>query len=397
MVGALPSVKMLSTPKRQCSVESLTSWGELGGLCEVVSTDAKDRQPLRDMFFAHVEMKGKSHPVRRQSLLLILELARQLSAKGLPLNERNFATAVYFDSVLNNDDIPEEIEWPERLRDISTRWRMFYFHHFMSVALEGMLSWLVTNVADKGIAGATIADLLKGLNSKTLSKQLAEVLHAEIPLDFGSLTPAKFIGLFGVVTAGALTPQMSASIDASIQLESWLAEPYLEVAIRSRSHLQSDAGLAIPAILLSLTLSRYTSWERTDYGNWLAQTASDPYLDLIPPVVLDGVNRRFDDWWNAPFSKIIPVVVSRFVVQQHQSMSYEKSSAGNRCLLQVDGSDINATGTYESIGMGNPRMRSAIRILKDLAFLSDSDDGITNITDDGRSVLEDELSTEGPE
>jgi hypothetical protein len=78
-------------------------------------------------------------------------------------------------------------------------------------------------------------------------------------------------------------------------------------------------------------------------------------------------------------------------------MSYEKSSAGNRCLLQVDGSDIGATGTYESIGMGNPRLKSAIRILKDLSFLSDSDDGITTVTDDGLSILENELSTGGAE
>ena len=396
MVGALPSVEMLSAPKRQCSVENLMTWGERGGLCEVASTDAKDRQPLRDMFFAQVEMKGDSHPVRKQSLLLILELARQLSEKGLTLNEPHFLTAVYFDSVVNDDGNPEKIEWPEGLRDIATRWRMFYFHHFMSVALEGMLAWLVTNLADKGVAGATIADLSSGLNSKTLSRQLGELLHTEIPSDFDSLTPADFIGLFGV-TAETLTPETSASIDEAIGLKSSLAEPFLEKAIRSSGYLHSDAGLAIPTILLSLTLSRYASWERTDYGNWLAQTANDPYLDLIPPVVLDGVNRRFDDWWNSPLSEIAQVVVSRFVVQQHQSMSYEKSSAGNRCLLQVDGSDIGATGTYESIGMGNPRLRSAIRILKDLAFLSDNDDGITTVTDDGVSILEAELPTGGAE
>jgi len=114
---------------------------------------------------------------------------------------------------------------------------------------------------------------------------------------------------------------------------------------------------------------------------------------LIPPVVLNGVSRRFDDWWNSPYSEIAKVVVSRFVVQQHQSMSYEKSAAGNRCLLQVDGADVHASGTYDSIGMGNPRLRSAIRILKDLAFLSENEDGTTTVTNDGLSILEADLST----
>ena len=39
-----------------------------------------------------------------------------------------------------------------QLRDIATRWHMFYFHHFMSVALEGLFSWLVSHVAARELA-----------------------------------------------------------------------------------------------------------------------------------------------------------------------------------------------------------------------------------------------------
>lgn len=394
MVGMLPSVESLAQVRRRCSVEDLTAWGERGGLCEVSSADAKDRQSLRDMFLAQIDMKGESHPVRKQSLLLILELVRQLSSRGLPLKEPHFSTAVYFNAILNADDTPEAIEWPDALRDIVTRWRMFYFHHFMSVALEGMLSWLITNLADKGVAGATIAELLSGLNTRTVSNQLGELLHVEIPAGFGSMTPADFVGLFDVV-ADDLTDESSVVIDEELGLDSRLAEPYLEHAIREQTNKHSVAGLAIPTILLSLTLARYSRWKKTDYGNWLANTASDEYLDLIPPIVLDGLTRRFDDWWNSPFSDIAQVILSRFVVQQHQSMSYEKSTAGNRCLLQVDGANISVTGTYDRVGMGNPRLRSAIQILKDLAFLADNEDGMTVVTEDGTTILEAEISTGG--
>jgi hypothetical protein len=51
------------------------------------------------MFFALVGTRGDSHPVRRQSLLLILELCRQLGAEGLELNEVSFGKAVYFGEV----------------------------------------------------------------------------------------------------------------------------------------------------------------------------------------------------------------------------------------------------------------------------------------------------------
>ena len=111
-------------------------------------------------------------------------------------------------------------------------------------------------------------------------------------------------------------------------------------------------------ILLSVTLARYSQWEATNYGKWLASAANDPYLDLVPPLVTTGLSRRFGDWWNSTFMELTGFVLSRYVVQQHQSMSYEKTWTGERCLLQVDGPKIISTGGFDKIGMGNPRLRS---------------------------------------
>ena len=170
------------------------------------------------------------------------------------------------------------IDWPDGLRDIATRWRMFYFHHYMSVALEGMLAWLVTQLADKGVAGATLSDLSSGLNSKTLSKQLGELLHEEMPSGFGNMTPAKFVGLFGVA-AGQLTPETSTSIDEAFRLDSWLAEPYLEDAIREQRYLHSDAGLAIPLPGLITDAGKVALWCR--YTTLLLDGKQSPAIDLI--------------------------------------------------------------------------------------------------------------------
>ncbi len=42
-------------------------------------------------------------------------------------------------------------------------------------------------------------------------------------------------------------------------------------------------------ILFVLTLARYRRWCGTDYENWLASTVTDPYVDLVPPVVNLGL------------------------------------------------------------------------------------------------------------
>ena len=192
-----------------------------------------------------------------------------------------------------------------------------------------------------------------------------------------------------------LNEETSATIDSHIGLDSPLSEVKLEDAIRENWQKHTATGVAIPVLLLSTTLSRYVRWSQADYGNWLASIARDEYLDLIPPVVLRGMQQRLDDWWSSSFSDITRTVLSRFIVQQHQSMSYEKSKEGNRCLLQVDGPNISITGTYDRIGMGNPRLISAIQILKDLAYLADNKEGEISLTKDGERLLQEELSGEG--
>ena len=81
-------------------------------------------------------------------------------------------------------------------------------------------------------------------------------------------------------------------------------------------------------------------------------------------------------------------------LQQHQSMSYEKTSTGDHCLLQVDGPKVVSTGDYDEISMGNPRLRSAIQILKDLGLIEDDNDGITYLTTEGKQFLKRELAKE---
>ncbi len=104
-------------------------------------------------------------------------------------------------------------------------------------------------------------------------------------------------------------------------------------------------------ILFVITLARYRRWCGTEYENWLASTATDPYVDLVPPVVNLGLERHFGDWWQCSWSELAEFVLSRYVVQQHQSMAYEKTMRGERCLLQVDWREIRAELPHEKIGI----------------------------------------------
>lgn len=392
--GCLATAKQIASKDRCCSIDDLAEFGKHGGLCELSHKSSADRELLRDIFFALVDFKVRdpeknSHPFRRRSLLLILELCRQFGAEECVLNEARFAEAVYFGDVANGDS-RFGVVIPMQLLDIATRWRMFYFHHFMSVAFEGLFSWLVSQLGNCGLAGATVDSLVAHLTEPAVCKNLSEILAVDLQGSFGDLTPSVLLAKAGV-KEGDLDEVVSKSVDEAVPSLCPFSEDTLEDLIRSNEHLYASTGLALPMILLSVTLARYSQWEATNYGKWLASAANDPYLDLVPPLVTTGLSRRFGGWWNSSFKELTSFVLSRYVIQQHQSMSYEKTWTGERCLLQVDGPKVVSTGGFDKIGMGNPRLRSSIQILTDLGLIEQDEEEVSRLTSEGKAFLTHEM------
>lgn len=393
-VGQLPVLRQISSASRRCGMDGLKQLGKYGGLCEVAAKTAPDRQLLRDILFCRKGLSDGSHPFRRRSLLLILELCRQLSSRRASLDQTGFAQAVYFGEV-ELEDGHLTVQVPPCLTDVAVRWRMFHFHYYMGVALEALFSWLVSDLGNAGLKGRSLDQIVSRLGQKSVRSELRTVLGCDLPQALGDLTPAQLFGLFGV-PEGKLSSDIATRIDEHITLRSPASESLLERPLWGGEYQQSPTGLAVPMILLALTLGRYKRWEQTAYGDWFAAMARDPYVDLIPPVLLVGVSRRFEDWWNSKFDELTRYVLSRYVIQQHQAMSYEKTVAGDRCLLQVDGSRITCSGTYDRIAVRNVRFHSAVQILMDLGLLEIGDaEGNRQLTPEGRQFLQEELKKEG--
>lgn len=388
--GHLQCVRDTAAPQRKTSLHAVKEFGRLGGLCELMAA-APDREVLRDMFLARTGEVDRSHAVRRQSLLLLIELIRQLSADGWSISEGLFSQSVYFGQCQSEEDDRIDIAWPAQLADIAARWRMFYFHQHMSIALEGLFAWVVTHVAGTGVTGVSFGEMVSQLNAPLTRKNLSQVLKRTIRSPFGDSTPVDTIRLVDDAFDG-LDGASSRRLDTAIPLGSPFSEDRLGDVIREGTYLRDSAGLAIPMVLLTVTLARYTQWEETNYGQWLAQAARDPYLDLLPPVLTDGLRRHFGPWWTVPWADFTEHVLRRYVVQQHQSLSYEKTLGGDRCLLQVDGVRVMSNAAFDTIGVKNPRFRSALQVLKDLALIEERDDEVTRVTKDGRRTLKELLA-----
>jgi hypothetical protein len=395
IVGRLAVTKAVSTRERTCTTSTLKEFGKRGGLCELSGQSAPDRPLLTDIFFARKGLTEKSHFRRNRSLILMLELCRQLSDNGWQMNSYTFLACTYYGRIVEDGD-SFEAAIPSSLVDIATRWKMFYFHHFMGIALEGILSWLLAQLSERGLSGSTLNILTTSLHYQNVGRELSELLGKDIPSDFGNMTPAEFFSLFGVPTS-ELSDEVSWNIDKSITAETTATEIVLENMILSGEYKQSPVGLALPCILLALSMARYKRWADTPYGHWLASDAivRDPFLDLLPCTVLLHLDRNRKGWWQQSWADFAEYVISRFIVQQHLSMAFEKTANGDRYLLSVDGDRLIFSRSYDKIGLGNPRLNSAFQILTDLSLWAMDNDEVRRLSTDGISLLKKELDREG--
>ncbi len=341
-------------------------------------------------------MRAKAHRERRMTLLLVLELARQCEDMGRSLDEDAFAGAVYYGKITDGDEF-RPIDLPAVLEDIRLRWRMFYFHHYAAVALEAMFSWLVTALHEHGLAGTTLERVTRPLNSEGLRSSISEELSIQVPDGFGGSSPQALFAAVGIESC-RLDGATSSRLDDTVPPGSGLSERNLEWLLRGSGFLQFPKALPIALILLATTLGRFERWRGGKLGDWLARAASDPYIDLVPPVLSEGLLRRFGDWWGSSWGDLSQFVLSRYVAQQHRTMAYERTATGDRCIVESDGVMFWATGEYEKIGMGNPRLRSALQILADLGLLEPGPDGGVVPTGEGRrflqALLEEEAAVE---
>jgi hypothetical protein len=395
MVHALPAVADAAAPSRRCRHEFLSEWGCQGGLCELRAPGAADRDLLRDLFFDHCGSPGRAHAFRRQSLLLILELVRQLEAADVALNEAAFADAVYYNRIVF-DDRDVTIRWPPSLEDIARRWRMFYFHYYLSVALESLFVWVVGAAREADRAGVRVDDLVRLLDGPGVQAGLEECLGADLPRPFLALTPRETMAAFGVDVT-AVSPQGSQAFDQLADASTKLAEWGLEEKVRDPAVLAGPAGPALAFVLLAVNLMRFARWRETEFGHWLSRAVDDPYADVAPPVVLGSLNRTFSDWWNEPWRELAPFIVRRYVVQLHETVALEKRWDSSRAVFHSDRGRLVWRGlSYDAIKVGNPRFGNAVRILKDLTLLTaptDETEGGELIAE-GRAWLERELAPE---
>ena len=118
---------------------------------------------------------------------------------------------------VSSDEEACTLQVPPALNEIARRWQMFYFHYYVSVALEAMFSWLVARLNDSGLAGGSVESVAATLDESRIRKELAELLGVKLAASFGGTSPSSLLGLCGL-PIGRLTPDFaSKALDEAIR------------------------------------------------------------------------------------------------------------------------------------------------------------------------------------
>jgi hypothetical protein len=230
--------------------------------------------------------------------------------------------------------------------------------------------------------------LRSALSTSAIRSRFREATGIDLTEDFFALTPRKTLAACGM----PLSPQARASLGPP-RIDNPLSERALE-ALLIDSEANENAGIAFAALLLYQVLLRHPTMTPGPIQNWYRQQVYDPYADVSLTVVGEFVCGEFGvDWIDRLNGEILWRIIWRFVIRQHQTMSYERGFGGTAPLFQIDGTTVIGTSIdYTDPRATHPRFGRALQILDDLGLIEDDDDVGYRLTGDGTTWLRDELA-----
>jgi len=375
----------------------LKEFGSRAGLCEISKKGSDDREVIKEILFScDREGTQSTHYRRRMSLLLLLHGIGKAATIETMFDRQTFSDLTYFKQVVTDEEHQESspIDMPHSLRDVAERWRIFHFHSYLTVALQSLLVCVV-GVLRHHPAGIDRSRLLDEFQVPALSARFSRLFKTKLPGSFFELTPGALLGLTGVKVADAIAGKPSAL--ASLSIGSKFAERDL-VDQLTEGEAQQISGIAVATILLYVVLLRYQTSVEPAYDAWYQNLVQDRFADLSVPGVLGTLRSEYgDDWWQRPNREILNLLLWRFVLLQHQTMSYERGFGGSAPLFHLDGTTIIGTDAdFSEPGALNARFFSAVQILRDLKLVAGNYDDGFQLTAEGNAWLQRLLAEEAP-
>jgi len=336
------------------SVEELDA---LAAFCPCALPDSEqEREALIGVFFDRNDHYGDSGLQRRQSLALLLDAVASGAGAGGDLSS-DFRAACYAGSV---DGAPAW-EPAEDLLDTRGMWAVYEANELLSVALQGVL-WASLEYLQEhqGVAdsSAWLADRMSDL--------AASFLGADAELTFSEAQRR----------ASEELPPLRAWTDESHEIQRARTVPEAQgVAEALRASLDVLIALGARPVLPD---APYRAFSVADHQRRAYACNLRSYVDLCGGAWADQRLPEFVRW-----------VALRWGLEQHMRVSLRKLHHESLDTLRFQPTDdgIHLVANI-SPAFTSPRLRTAIRMLRDLGLLDRTEAGGWELTPRGQEILE---------
>ncbi|MBB3639665.1 MULTISPECIES: hypothetical protein [Variovorax] len=305
-----------------------------------------EQAALLDIFFDRKSEFEAQGAQRRKSLALLLHLAGALQAAGLSaLDEATFRAATYTESLVDGT------AWrpPASLAHTRLAWAYYVRNDLVSVAMQKAFSISLTALVTEPVPPSSIEEF-----SQSLAKR-PELLKA-----LGKLKAKTFGALCSSLESGA--PALGDFMANEHEL-SWAA------ARISRERLQLDqepAFLASVVNMLALLRMRENQ-EAPAYGS----LTMDQAQLQDSPINLGSFRERCVKWNGMTLSAVVADLIA-WILKTHLHVALRKLRQSSTATFRVHPTErgIEARGDIPVPAKTNPRIRQAIRILRDVGALA---------------------------
>lgn len=310
-----------------------------------------EQAALLDIFFDRKSEFEAQGVQRRKSLALLLHLAGALQAAGLPsLDEATFRAAAYTESLADGT------AWrpPAFLAHTRLAWAYYVRNDLVSVAMQKAFAIALTALVTEPAPPASIEDF-----SQSLAKR-PELLKA-----LGKLKVKTFDGLCSSLESGA--PALGDFMANEHEL-AWAATRL------SRERLQLDLEPAFLASVVSMLalLRMRENQDAPAYGSLMMDQAQ--LRDS--PINLESFRKRCVKWSDMTLSAVVADLIA-WILESHLHVALRKLRQSSTATFRVHPTErgIEVRGDIPVPAKTNPRIRQAIRILRDIGALARETDG----------------------
>jgi len=328
-----------------------------------------EREYLCDLLFDADEEFDLEGRRRRNSLALVLDLARNLPGHPAPtgmlaLDQGAFRNCSYCGA------LPDGTAWdvPVELEAARVGWATYQRNELLSVALQGLFWAVLTQLQRDDLSLASVAECERWF-CETIVPSIGE-------LDGNSRFST------AVSTARKALPNLKEAWEPTHEIQ--LAQQFVDMAARAdNSVAQIVAGAASVIVALAARGGEVDD----SYSGFVHEPG---YLDAYPINLRNFDTNSRSLWTDMTLGEVLGWLVRRWCLDVHFSVALRKLRHQTTDTFKIRPEDggLRVCAVPPVPVFTNPRFRQALRALLDLGVLAQDANGNVSVTTRGESVMQ---------